>query len=360
MPTASIPQDCTFSPSDWQILSLHWYPIALTREVNDQPVSAKLLDQNLVIWRSSAGLSVAADRCPHRGVPLSMGHLREGDLVCRYHGLHYNSAGQCSKIPAHPGAVAPARLCLKLYPVVEAYGLIWTSLAASLTNDDWPTSSDFLPDFAEWNDPDYQQILPDSVFLETSAGRQMEGFLDVSHFAWVHTETFGDANNPIVPSYDVTTTDRGLVADYFSTVSNFPSGLQHLSPEGFEWRRTFEVFLPFSARLTVHFPGTDSLSETLHERLCILNIASPITSQTCRMFAPICRNFDQQSSLEPIYAFNHQVFAEDKAMIEAQQPKELPLESQAEAHIQADRTSIAYRKGLRNLGLGTGSIQWKS
>ena len=352
----SAPQDRTFSPSDWQILSLYWYPIALTREVTDQPVSAKLLDQNLVIWRSLDGLSVAADRCPHRGIPLSMGQVRDGDLVCRYHGLHYNSAGQCSKIPAHPGAVAPLKMCLKMYPVVEAYGLIWTSLAGSLMSDDRPTSSVFLPDslpnFSEWNDPHYQQILPDSVPLETSAGRQMEGFLDVSHFAWVHTETFGDANNPMVPSYDVTTTDRGLIADYFSTVSNFPAGLQHLSPEGFEWRRTFEVFLPFSARLTVHFPGTD--------RLCILNIASPITSQTCRMFAPICRNFDQQSSLEPIYAFNHQVFAEDKAMIEAQQPKELPLDSQEESHIQADRTSIAYRKGLRNLGLGTGSIQWKS
>ena len=352
MPIASISQNSTFSPADWQILSLHWYPIALTREVNDQPVSAKLLDQNLVIWRSAAGLSVAADRCPHRGVPLSMGHLREGDLVCRYHGLHYNSVGQCSKIPAHPGAVASSKMCLEMYPVVEAYGLIWTSLAGALTNDDRPMLPNRLPDFAEWNDPHYQQILPDSVFLETSAGRQMEGFLDVSHFAWVHTETFGDANNPIVPSYDVTTTDRGLIADYFSTVSNFPKGLQHLSPEGFEWRRTFEVFLPFSARLTVHFPGTDSL--------CILNIASPITSQTCRMFVPICRNFDQQSSLEPIYAFNHQVFAEDKAMIEVQQPKELPLENQAEAHIQADRTSIAYRKGLRNLGLGRGPIEWNT
>jgi phenylpropionate dioxygenase-like ring-hydroxylating dioxygenase large terminal subunit len=328
-------KNSTFTPSDWQVLSQYWYPIALTREVKDQPIAAKLLDQDLVIWRSAVGLSVAADRCPHRGIPLSMGSVQSNHLICAYHGLHYNSTGQCTHIPAHPGATAPSQMCLKTYPAIEAYGLVWTSLMGG---------DPILPDFPEWNDANYQQILPDAVPLETSAGRQMEGFLDVSHFAWVHTETFGNANNPIVPRYDVTTTDRGLIADYFSTVSNFPKGLQHLGPEGFEWHRKFEVFLPFSARLTVYFPGD--------KRLCILNLASPITSQTCRMFVPICRNFDQQASLEPVYAFNHQVFAEDKAMIEAQQPKELPLDLRSEAHIQADASSIAYRKGLVNLGLG--------
>ncbi len=230
----------------------------------------------------------------------------------------------------------PSQMCLEMYPAIEAYGLVWTTLAGG--------TQPVLPHFPEWDDLHYQQILPDSIFLKTSAGRQMEGFLDVAHFAWVHTETFGNANNPVVPSYEVEMTDRGLIADYFSTVSNFPKALQHLGPEGFEWHRRFEVFLPFSARLTVYFPG--------HDRLCILNLASPMTSQTCRMFVPICRNFDRQESLEPVYTFNYQVFAEDKAMIEAQRPKELPLDIRSEAHIQADRTSIAYRKGLLNLGLG--------
>lgn len=331
----------TFNPSDWQVLSQFWYPIALQREITDQPIAVTLLDQPLVIWRSVSGISVAADRCPHRGIPLSMGHLRGENLVCPYHGLHYSATGQCTKIPADPSATVPPQLCLKIYPVVEAYGLVWTSLMGDPQMGDHQSD---LPHFPEWNDPNYQQILPDSLFLETSAGRQMEGFLDVSHFAWVHTATFGDQSNPVVPRYEVVNTDRGLVADYLSTISNFPKGLEHLAPEGFEWRRVFEVFLPFSARLTVHFPGND--------RLCILNLASPISSRTTRMFSPICRNFDKQASLEPVYEFNRQVFAEDQAMIEAQQPKELPLDIRAEAHIGADRTSIAYRQGLRNLGLG--------
>jgi phenylpropionate dioxygenase-like ring-hydroxylating dioxygenase large terminal subunit len=69
------------------------------------------------------------------------------------------------------------------------------------------------------------------------------------------------------------------------------------------------------------------------------------------MFAPICRNFDRGVDLEPVYAFNRQVFAEDQRMIEAQVPKELPLDLTAEVHIPADRSSIAYRRGLRQMGL---------
>ena len=37
--------------------------------------------------------------------------------------------------------------------------------------------------------------------------------------------------------------------------------------------------------------------------------------------------------------------------MESQRPKDLPLESHDETHIAADRTSIAYRRILREMGL---------
>lgn len=172
----------------------------------------------------------------------------------------------------------------------------------------------------------------------------MEGFLDVAHFAWVHTETFGDQNNPVVPRYEVEKTTNGIHVEYLSLVSNFPKGMQDLAPADFQWLRIFDVFFPFTARLTVHFPGEG--------RLCILNAASPISARKTRVFVPLCRNFDKDAPLEPVYEFNYQVFAEDKEVVEAQYPEDLPLEIAAESHVGADRTSIAYRKGLAALGLG--------
>lgn len=339
------PRNCTWTQQDWDVLAQYWYPIAFSHEVGEQPFSAQLLDQKLVIWRTAARLSVANDLCLHRGVPLSMGAVEGEQLICKYHGFHYDFEGKCTLIPANPNAKIPAKLCLKTYPVQEAFGLIWTCLTSSTGSS--PTALECLgslPDFGEWNDPNYQQILPDWVDINAAAGRQMEGFLDVAHFAWVHTETFGDRNNPEVPKYDVQPTARGLIADYVSSVSNFPKGLEDRAPSDFLWRRVFEVFLPFCAKLTVHFPGDG--------RLCILNAASPVSARKTRLFCPICRNFDQDQPLEPVYEFNAQVFSEDKAVVEAQCPEDLPLDLRAESHIQADQTSIAYRKGLLKLGLG--------
>lgn len=332
------PRGCTFTESDWDALYPFWYPIAFSRDVGAKPISATLLDQRLVIWRTPNGVSVANDICLHRGIPLSMGWVEGDFLICKYHGFHYSAAGKCVKVPANPKATIPARLCLKTYPVREAYGLIWTSLGGG--------QQVAFPDFHEWDDPDYQQILPDAVDIQAAAGRQVEGFLDVAHFAWVHTQTFGDRNNPEVPRYDVKRTEDGLHVEYLSSVSNFPKAMQDRAPADFEWLRIFDVFLPFTARLTVHFPEQG--------RLCILNAASPVSARKTRIFVPICRNFDQDQPLEPVYEFNYQVFAEDQEVVEAQYPEDLPIDVALESHIGADQTSIAYRKGLRALGLGSG------
>jgi vanillate O-demethylase monooxygenase subunit len=223
-----------------------------------------------------------------------------------------------------------------MFPVQEHYGLVWVRLV-----DNGPQP---LPVMEEWDDPDYIQVLPESVAIEAAAGRQVEGFLDVSHFAFVHPESFGEPDNPVVPDYRVAKTDRGFVADYVSQVSNYAHGYKHLNPPGFEWRRRFEVYLPFTAKLTVTFPQ----GGLLH----ILNAASPVSARKTRLFVPICRNFDKDAPLEQTLDFNNQVFAEDIEIVEQQWPEDLPLDLQAEAHFPADRSSITYRKGLAGLGLG--------
>jgi len=146
------------------------------------------------------------------------------------------------------------------------------------------------------------------------------------------------------PNYHVENTAAGFRADYISTVSNYPATLKHLNPPGFQWRRLFEVWLPFTAKLIVFFPNDGQLH--------ILNAASPVSARCTRVFVPICRNFDKDVPLQGTLDFNHQVFAEDKAMVEEQYPEDLPVDLHEEVHIRADKSSIAYRKGLAALGLG--------
>ena len=333
---AHYPRGCTFSESDWDAIAPFWFPIAFSHDITDRPAAATLLDQRLVIWRTSQGVSVANDLCLHRGVPMSMGHIKDDQLICKYHGFHYDANGACTLIPANPQANIPARLCLKTYPVREAYGLVWTTLTGDGSDAN-------LPQLPEWDSPDYQPILPDSLDINAAVGRQMEGFLDVAHFAWVHHEAFASRDNPEVPPYKVTPMSHGLRTEYLSTVSNFPKALQHRAPADFQWLRVFDVFLPFAAILRVHFPEGG--------RLCILNAPSPVSARKTRLFSPLCRNFDQDQPLEPVYEFNRQIFTEDQEIVEAQYPEDLPLDLRTECHIEADKTSIAYRKGLAKLGL---------
>ena len=97
-----LPVHMTFEEHDWHLLVQHWYPIALARDITDQPTATMLLDMPLVIYKMGENLIVAKDACPHRGVPLSLGKNEGQGIVCRYHGLRFGEKGHCNRIPAHP------------------------------------------------------------------------------------------------------------------------------------------------------------------------------------------------------------------------------------------------------------------
>jgi phenylpropionate dioxygenase-like ring-hydroxylating dioxygenase large terminal subunit len=328
---------CTFDPENWQVLARHWYPIAQSAEVGPAPYKAMLLDQPLVAYRVHGELVVARDVCPHRGVPLTLGtHDAEG-IVCAYHGLRYGTGGRCNRIPADPEQRIPGSFRLTTYQAVERYGLIWVCLAP--VSDSAPD----IPLMPHWDDADFQQIICPRFDVRGSAGRQLEGFIDVAHFAWIHTATFADPERPQVSRYTTVETPHGFHADYYSQIGNYPIGAGGRAPAEFEWLRHFEVHLPFTATLTIHFPAG--------ARLVIMNAASPVSARHTRLFAPIARNFDKHLPVEDAHAYNLQIFEEDRRIVESQTPPHLPLDVSAELHISADASSIAYRRGLKRLGL---------
>ena len=333
------PCNSQFEDRDWEILSQHWYPVARIEDVSTQPQQVTLLDVKMALYKTESGdIHLVRDICPHRGVPLTKGWVEGEEIVCPYHGLRYNAAGQCTKIPAQPELTKISdRFRLSKFPVVQKYGLIWTSIQ----NHD--VESAHFPVLDTWEDPTHQAILPPYVDIAGSSGRQLEGFIDVAHFAWVHHEAFASRENPVVPKYSTIKTDYGLQTEYVSDVSNYPHGLQHLAPEGFLWKRVFDVYPPFSAILTVHFPHDGILK--------ILNACCPMSHNKTRLFVPLTRNFDTTGDLQAVYDFNAQIFTEDQDMVEAQKPEELPLDLMMEAHFEADRSSTMYRRILADLGL---------
>ena len=335
----SMPCQSQFDSTDWEILAQHWYPVARIEDISSQPQRVTLLDVNTALYKTESGaIQLVRDICPHRGVPLTKGWVEGEEIVCPYHGLRYNTEGKCTKIPAQPDLTKISdRFSLTQFPVVERYGLVWTSIMGRDLNQA------NIPVLDTWNVGDHQAILPPYVDIAGSSGRQLEGFIDVAHFAWVHHEAFAERDNPVVPKYSTERTDYGLKSVYISNVSNYPHGLQHLAPEGFLWTRTFEIYPPFSAILTVDFPENGVLK--------ILNACSPVSHNKTRLFVPLTRNFDQTGDLEAVYKFNAQIFAEDQELVESQKPEDLPLDLMMEAHFEADRSSTTYRRILAEWGL---------
>lgn len=332
---STMPPDSTYLPDDWAVLSRYWYPVARIQEVGEKPLSVTLLDVKLVLFRTDGGLTIGRDLCPHRGVPLSLGCVQANHLVCPYHGLQFDGQGTCRKIPAHPDYTPSVKFNLKTYPAVERYGLVWTCLS--------PNEESAIPPMDAWDDPSFETILPPYVDIGGSPARQVEGFVDVAHFAFVHDKAFADPENPVVPSYETEKTDFGVRTNYVSQISNYPKAIQDRAAENFSWRRVYEVFPPFVAKLTVHFPEG--------KRYHILNAASPVSAHQTRLFVPIARNFDALGTVEEVLKFNAQVFAEDKAMVERQSAIDLRPGASLETPFGADKTSMAYRRALRDLGL---------
>ena len=108
-----------------------WYPVLASKFLPIGTVEqTSLHEQDLALWRSADGAVHAwENRCPHRSVRLSIGVVREDQLVCRYHGWSFDGDGRCTCIPANPELAPPSAACVRTFAAIERHGLVWASLA---------------------------------------------------------------------------------------------------------------------------------------------------------------------------------------------------------------------------------------
>ncbi|MFC4954281.1 Rieske 2Fe-2S domain-containing protein [Acinetobacter puyangensis] len=110
------------------MMSVQWLPILPSELLQNAEVLKVLINgKEVVVWRSVSGhVQIWENRCPHRSVRLSLGHVDGENLVCAYHGWEFAAQdGSCQKIPAQPEQRAPKSVCSKAYPVSENNGMIW-------------------------------------------------------------------------------------------------------------------------------------------------------------------------------------------------------------------------------------------
>ena len=113
----------------WPALRSYWHPVALSNSLADKPLSVRLLDERIALFRVQGRAVCLRDLCIHRGTPLSLGWVDGERIVCAYHGWNYNPCGVCVKIPAVPDRPIPEKARVPAYRCEERYGLVWVCLA---------------------------------------------------------------------------------------------------------------------------------------------------------------------------------------------------------------------------------------
>jgi phenylpropionate dioxygenase-like ring-hydroxylating dioxygenase large terminal subunit len=295
-----------------------WTPVLLARDLATTPVAVCVASTNVVLFRDATGAAKALlDRCPHRGVKLSLGRVEQGCLTCPFHGWRFDGAGACVHVPWHPDAKREL-LSATALATRELGGLVWVFTAPGQS----PTAEPSVP----------SEVLRDDVTLSGDTftwrahwTRAVENMVDDSHLPFVHPRTIG----------------RGMKKRADSRLE--------LEVEEHAWGSSWTVVVDgqradWSSEL--RFPNVSLLRipGPPGKLLGIVFAAIPAEEGTVRILQLGYRDFFTWRGFDPIFRWiNRRVLLEDQAVVESSPPGPVPA-PQEELSVATDVIGLRFRK----------------
>ena len=253
----------------------------------------KFLNENIVIYRKKDGSPAALENaCPHRKLPLSKGTLADDNIICAYHGLTFNSEGQCTDSPTQRG-MTPRRAVVKSYPVVDRYRLLWIWMGDPKLAD-----PETIFPIENFDNPNWGCTDGGVLDIKCNYLWVCDNLLDPSHVAWVHVTSFAGAGTDDEP-LEIERTDRGVVVSrwisgnlpspYYADLVKFDGNCDRL--------QHYEMCLPAIAlNKSIYTPeGTGGPSKPYVKKTYVnisYNFMTPIDEDNTRYFWYHHRNTD--------------------------------------------------------------------
>ncbi|HWA53518.1 MAG TPA: Rieske 2Fe-2S domain-containing protein [Solirubrobacterales bacterium] len=303
-----------------------WQPVARVSDLEKGPQRSVLLGEALSVFLTESGApAVVSDRCAHRGASLSMGKVRGDSIQCPYHGWEWDRDGACTRVPSLPDqSQIPPRARIPAFPVREQWGLVWTALQEPLGE----------PPALAWFDPEQWTWGHGEPFeLPVGFGLMIENFRDVSHFAFVHQATLpgmAEVIEPLEPQRD---------------------GFEVVLRRKVEWDNDADDVWGTLREMEYHVIAPNFIGARLFtddgER-CLLHAARAISATESGHYwiEGGLESFDQEQ-VQAAIDYDWRVYSEDRAIISAIEPPELPLDPNADVNTLADRYTLAYRAAFR-------------
>ncbi len=304
---ANLTEDLPF-----KILRREWQPVAISKELIQGAVkSFMLLNTEIVIARLNTGILAAENLCPHKGSKLSLGSVCNDHLQCAYHGWQFDKEGNCINIPSliNPPANQLKISKLKRYEAQERYGMVWVQMEKD--------ESKTLPEVPEFENPEWTYLIASPTVFRSGFRREIENYLDMTHFAFAHKSTLGKAADAVVPKMDIS-----IFADGFQMDAPFPS------LAAADEKKPNKLQAAHMRQQRCYLPNFTTIRQTYKDGdiRVLVHIPTPNTYEECTVFWSIAISPGFKGpSPEAQMEFAIKVLDEDRMMCENQVPKEIPL-----------------------------------
>lgn len=310
-----------------------WYVLLESDEVKSNPVGVTRMGEKMVFWRDRAGeVHCSVDKCPHRGIQLSLGAVVDDHLQCPFHGFEYDASGQCVLVPANGrGGAIPSTLRLHIYPTHEAYGFIWVWWGEN------PPAKLEAPTFFDNLDDSFQHASAHDPW-DAHYSRVIENQLDVVHLPFIHRNSIGRGGRTLVDGPVIEWRgDRMLYTYVFNRVDD---GTPPRKPSELSAKQATSVHLEFimpnlwqnyispDVRIVAAFVPVDELHTLLYLRFYQRFLTLPVLGKLAAKLA---------------MPANIHIAHEDRRVVVTHQPQPSGLKI-GEALIQGDLPIIEYRR----------------
>lgn len=328
------PDDITYE-REWTLaMSRFWHVVARSGDVAPGAVlPVELLGRRPALWRDLDGaLGLVDERCPHRGVALSLGAVAaDGTLECPYHAWTFDRTGACTRMPQLGDRVLPGA-SIRAGQVAERHGYVWACLSTEPVRD--------IPAFPELDAGTHWFWTGETFDWQAQNLRQMENFCDVSHFSVLHLDTFG---NPVGVPLEPTPATR----DGWSLRFDFPYPVMGPSVPPSADRPSF----PGNFDYRIELPCTVLLAGASGPGSVMFIHSSPLDVYRTRLFWGTAFPHGVEIDSEQYAAIEDRIWNPDRAVVESQRPRGLPVDVTPEMHLPHDRASVAYRRALADIGI---------
>ncbi len=102
------------------------------------------------------------------------------------------------------------------------------------------------------------------------------------------------------------------------------------------------------------FCDDDIVKESAGPKFAMYFTVTPVAELSSIAWTYVAKDYENIPD-EETQQFDDMITLQDVPIVESQQTELLPLDLQAELHLRSDRTALAYRKWLRELGLAFGT-----